>query len=152
MPYHTISDLKPKEDSCSTYTQEAEDKKGADCFKVVPFSAVLDMIEGGFPGTERVQSFQYDSSSHGADEAFPHRLVGEVVRYLLLKSATLLLRGTVGHGPTSRLNSTPPIGAPKATDMPDAAAAESTSLFRAVLRQMAGLYVYGRILQYLHSH
>lgn len=32
---------------------------------------------------------------------------------------------------TSRLNRTPPMGAPKATDMPEAAAADRTSLFRA---------------------
>jgi len=32
---------------------------------------------------------------------------------------------------TSRLKSTPPIGDPKATEIPDAAAADSTSLFRA---------------------
>lgn len=35
---------------------------------------------------------------------------------------------------TSRLNSTPPIGDPKATDIPAAAAAERTSRFRAVGR------------------
>lgn len=34
--------------------------------------------------------------------------------------------------PTSRLKSTPPTGAPNATDMPAAAAAERTSLFLAV--------------------
>lgn len=33
---------------------------------------------------------------------------------------------------TSRLNSTPPMGDPNATDIPAAAAAERTSLFRAV--------------------
>ena len=33
---------------------------------------------------------------------------------------------------TSRLNNTPPIGDPNATDMPAAAAAERTSRFRAV--------------------
>jgi hypothetical protein len=33
---------------------------------------------------------------------------------------------------TSRLNSTPPIGDPNATEMPAAAAAESTSRLRAV--------------------
>lgn len=32
---------------------------------------------------------------------------------------------------TSRLNKTPPMGEPKATDIPEAAAAERTSLFRA---------------------
>ena len=37
----------------------------------------------------------------------------------------------VNLGITSKLNSTPPIGEPKATDIPDAAAAERTSLLRA---------------------
>lgn len=32
---------------------------------------------------------------------------------------------------TSRLNKTPPIGEPKATDIPEAAAADKTSLLRA---------------------
>ncbi len=36
------------------------------------------------------------------------------------------------NSPTSRLNKTPPIGDPKATDIPAAAAAESTSRFRAI--------------------
>ena len=36
---------------------------------------------------------------------------------------------------TSRLNNTPPIGAPKATDMPAAAAADSTSRFRAKIQK-----------------
>lgn len=36
---------------------------------------------------------------------------------------------------TSRLNKTPPMGEPKATDMPEAAAAEKTSLFRATYTQ-----------------
>ena len=35
------------------------------------------------------------------------------------------------RAPTSRLNKTPPTGAPKATEMPEAEAADKTSRFRA---------------------
>lgn len=38
---------------------------------------------------------------------------------------------------TSRLNSTPPIGEPKATEMPDAAAAENISLLRAMKHEVS---------------
>lgn len=37
---------------------------------------------------------------------------------------------------TSRLNKTPPMGAPNATDIPAAAAAESTSRFLAIILSM----------------
>jgi hypothetical protein len=51
----------------------------------------------------------------------------------------ILLLVTIGYEPdaklTSRLNSTPPIGDPKATEMPAAAAADNTSRFRAVTCQ-----------------
>ena len=52
---------------------------------------------------------------------------------------------------TSRLKSTPPIGEPKATEIPDAAAADKTSLLRA-LRYVSRVISDKEVNIYLHWH
>lgn len=52
--------------------------------------------------------------------------------FAFFRSAILFDIQGVLHRQTSRLKSTPPMGEPKATLIPEAAAAESTSRFRAV--------------------
>lgn len=99
----------------------------------MPIGIILDVIERSLARPERIKHLEHKSSGTGADKTFPHRFVWEVVRDLLLGSALRPYSKTIGvEGRlTSRLNNTPPIGEPKATDIPEAAAAERTSLFRA---------------------
>jgi hypothetical protein len=53
---------------------------------------------------------------------------------------------------TSRLNRTPPMGAPKATEMPAAAAADNTSRFLAI-KLSARVNINGHMPRsYLHYH
>lgn len=50
----------------------------------MPVSVILDMIERSLSRSERVEGFQDDSSRTSTYEAFPHSLVGKVIRDLLL--------------------------------------------------------------------
>ena len=90
---------------------------------------ICDLIENELAGSKWIEGLQSHSCYHRAHETLPHRLVWEVIRQLLSLSVYVSDHGE--NGLTSKLKSTPPTGAPKATDMPAAAAAERTSRLRA---------------------
>lgn len=127
-----------------TYTKDAKDSIGDD-FKPVPVHAVFGLIQDQLAGPKGVKGLQADGGCHCTHEALPHGLVGEVIRKLLPyfgQCVRLAQRNGLAcfcfcfcheehESHTSRLNNTPPMGEPKATEMPDAAAAERTSRFRA---------------------
>ncbi len=71
-------------------------------------------------------------SNHSTYKALPHGLVWKIVGQLLLLISQRSAQQYLDEGSlTSRLNNTPPIGDPKATEIPAAAAADKTSRFRA---------------------
>lgn len=51
--------------------------------KVVPSSAVFDLIKNELPGSKGVHELQSNRSHHSADERLPHGFIGKVVRELL---------------------------------------------------------------------
>jgi hypothetical protein len=97
----------------------------------MPPGTINDLIKNKFASTEWIQCLQCHCGSHGTNETLPHRLVWKIVGKLLdickQEGALCCFLAAL----TSRLNRTPPIGEPNATEMPAAAAAESTSRFRA---------------------
>lgn len=61
-----------------TYTKDAEGGVGEE-LEAVPVNAVLCLVEDELAGAEGIECLEDDSSGHGADEALPHGLVGEVI-------------------------------------------------------------------------